>query len=104
MWKDFSGELFAYRNNYHPDKYGEDMVSTQFTSIFRLYDGQPQNRYLTKNIAESEESWLGLGFSKPNQKEWFSLETKLNTIAYNYLFGKTGFTISLDTDVQVYKR
>ena len=56
---------------------------------------------MTQNIAESEESLLGLGLSQSNEKEWFQLETSVLT--YNDV-GFMGQIIDLDTDVRIYKR
>ena len=77
------------------------MVQTKFDLINHMGSFTLQNLLLTHNIAESEESLLGLGLSGSNEKEWFQLKT--NVLEYNDE-GWMAQVIDLDTDVRIYKR
>ena len=57
---------------------------------------------MQKHTIESEEEWLGLGFSQPYRKEWFGLK---QIESYQKQEGDpTKITFGLDQDVKVYKR
>ena len=69
------GEFLSHKYNYKPEKYGDEMIQTVFDVSFKFDSFGTVHRKLTKNIAISEESWLGLGLASPNQKEWYSLSS-----------------------------
>ena len=54
--------LLSYKNDFISAGFGEEMVQARFEVINHIIKDTYNFRYLTKNIVESEESLVGLGF------------------------------------------
>ena len=54
--------VLSYRNDFISTKFGEEMVQKRFEVVSKIERNTFSGRYLTKNIVESEESLIGLGF------------------------------------------
>lgn len=70
------GVEFIYNSHqFQPGKFGEQMVSNSMEShtVQGVINNQ-QNFKINKFVATSEESWLGLGLSGENEKEWFEID------------------------------
>ena len=99
--------MYHSRKYYHPDKYGNGMVTNAIdrTQLRERVNGNVYHLQLQQQVVESEEHWVGLGLGSSNEGVWWNFKDGLTYL--EAVRAPTNFfeiTFSLDLDRKVYKR
>ena len=87
--------MYSNNRKYLPDSYGSNMVLHYIEKLTteRVKDKGFSFQF-EKHIAESEESFLGLGILPNNKKEWYQQVSTSPKIYTNNTPGDTFFSVS----------